>query len=68
MKPHNKIQENNVEDKLKKLRENINMRIAFMPIFLENIKLDTKLIRAKYDALISEKFTVEQALKLCRDK
>lgn len=36
-----------------------------MPAILESITLSARLAKAKYDALMKEGFTAEQALELC---
>lgn len=37
-----------------------------MPALIAKLKIDAKLHRAKYAALLEEGFTDEQALELCR--
>lgn len=44
---------------VKELKEN-------MPAMLEHIILTARLTKAKYDALIKEGFTKEQAIELCK--
>lgn len=44
---------------LKEVREN-------MPAILENIALQAQMTKAKYDALIKNGFTAEQAIELCK--
>ena len=43
---------------LKKLRD-------YMPLLLEHIQIQARLIKAKYDELVKAGFTPEQALQLC---
>ena len=47
-------------------KENIADMKSKMPLLIENIFLIAQLTRAKYNALLNEGFTKEQALELCK--
>ena len=66
--PTGKSSADNYKDKLAQFQQELNMRMAYLPFILQSIKIDVKLTRAKYDALLEEKFTVDQAIELCKGK
>ena len=51
---------------LEKMRESVSRFREFSDIIKEDNKIRAGIIKAKYDALISEGFTPAQALELCK--
>ena len=53
-------------NKKNELRENLRIVQQDLSAIIEGVILNTKITRAKYDALIAEGFTKEQALELSK--
>jgi len=51
---------------IERARQNLDMLMASLNINLEFEKIKAKLLKTRYDALISEGFEKEQAIELCK--
>ena len=61
-----RVEQGDSEDPTTKMQNNIKDFRETLPYQIEIQKLLAKLQRAKFLALIKEKFTIEQALFLCK--
>jgi len=53
-------------EKLQEFKEAVRQMTLTLPVQLEMMAIQAKLIRAKYNALVAEGFTEQQALELCK--
>jgi len=51
---------------LERVRQSLDMLTANLTLGLEFEKIKAKLLKTRYDALISEGFEKEQAIELCK--
>ena len=54
------------DGKNKSLKDSFDELVTNLPIFIKYQREMAKLTRAKFDALVAEGFTEDQAIKLCR--
>ena len=53
-------------NKKSELRDNLRIVKNDLTAIIEGVVLNTKITRAKYDALLAEKFTEDQAIELSK--
>lgn len=58
----------NTNDKKPDMKAALFSILESMPVLLEHVKLDAKITRAKFLALVKEGFTEAQAIELLRPK
>lgn len=62
----NEFNGTHVRPEITKMREELLRFREFADLLKENAKINAGITKAKYDALVSEGFTPQQAIELCK--